>query len=155
MLLLRSIFASHALLQALRGCMLVEQPEIFVVQRSAWASMNTSAAAAAAAVEAAAAAVRQVAKKRRAARCAGDGVACEQLLVGHGEVAAALKVYSPSDEQDAELSESCSSDSDDDDDDVSDEEEVGDHGDADDGMDGGNHGSCIDHCSTVAAGGSL
>jgi hypothetical protein len=149
------IFASHALLQALRGCMLVEQPEVFVVQRSAWASMNTSAAAAAAAVEAAAVAVRRVAKKRRTARFAGDGVACEQLLLGHGEVAAALKVYSPSDEQDVELSESCSSDSDDDDDDVSNEDDAGDHGDCDDGLDGGNHSSCIDHSSNVAAGGSM
>jgi hypothetical protein len=80
-------------------------------------------------------------------------VACEQLLVGHGEFAAALKVYSPSDEQDAELSESCSSDSDDDDDDVSDEEDAGDDGDSDEGMVGGS--GCIDHSSNVAAGGSL
>ncbi len=116
--------ASHAAVQALRGCTLVEQPEMCVAHRSAWASMNTDASAAAAALAAAAPAVMRVVKRRKARHDMVDECACEQLLGGEGEVAAALRVYSPSDIEDANESESCESDDDsDDDDDVAEDNE--------------------------------
>ena len=121
----------HDFGQALHGCTLVEQPELFVVQRSAWSSMNTSASAAAAAVSAAAAAVKRVVKRRKT-RDAGDEYACERLLMGDGEVADALRVYSPSDGEDTQTSDSCGSDNDDDDDDDDDDDQNDDKNDDDD-----------------------
>jgi hypothetical protein len=126
----------HDFEQALHGCTLVEQPELVVVQRSAWSSMNTSAAAAAAAVSAAAAAVKRVVKRRKT-RDAGDEYACERLLMGDGEVAEALRVYSPSDGEDTQTSDSCGSDDDDDDDEHEDDDEDEDGGNDDKNDDDG------------------
>lgn len=92
-----------------------------VVQRSAWASMNTDASAAAAAVFAAAPAVLRVVKRRKLQHETQDEHACERLLEGDGEVAAALRVYAPSDGEYVDQSESCESDNDVDD--VDDEED--------------------------------
>ena len=122
-----ALCVSHVhFLQALQGTTLVEQPELCVVQRTAWSSMNTSAAVAAAAVAAAAAAVRRVVKRRKT-RDVGDEPACERLLKGDGEVAVALRVYSPSEEEEeVEPISSCGSGDDDDDegnDDDDDEED--------------------------------
>ena len=145
--------ASHAAVQALRGCTLVEQPEMCVVQRSAWASMNTDASAAAAALAAAAPAVMRVVKRTKARHDMVDECACEQLLGGEGEVAAALKVYSPSDIEDANASESCESDDDsDDDDDVADNEGRCDTGGSEGGPDGKSQADCV---ASAQDGGSL
>jgi hypothetical protein len=115
--------------------------------------MNTDASAAAAALAAAAPAVMRVVKRRKARHDMVDECACEQLLGGEGEVAAALKVYSPSDIEEANASESCESDDDsDDDDDVADNEGRCDTGGSEGGPDGKSQADCA---ASAQDGGSL
>jgi hypothetical protein len=90
--------------------------------------MNTSAAVAASALTAVAAVVQRVVKRRKMSREERDESANEQLLIGDGEIAAALRVYSASvEEEGSDLSGSGSgsgSGSDGDDDDGECDEEV-------------------------------